>query len=188
MMTPATSIAVSVWPARLIAELDAADQLAKELVAGLTSEQLNWQPAPGTWSIGQCLLHLCMTNEQYAPAIAVSLAGKAGSPVQDITPGWFGRWFIRNFIEPSPQTRRARAPKKIDPGNIDPGNKVESSVLDRFLRSNQAARELVRQSSDLDVNRIRFRNPFVPAPIHCGNGARDYPQARPSTPVAGGTR
>lgn len=156
-MIPATSIAASVWPARLIAELDAADQRAKELVAGLTSEQLNWRPAPGVWSIGQCLQHLCMTNEFYVPAIAVSLAGKPASPVQEITLGWFGRWFIRNFIEPSPQTRRARAPKMIDPGS-----RVESSVVGRFLQSNQAVRELIRQSGDFDVNRIRFRNPFFP--------------------------
>jgi len=45
---------------------------------------------------------------------------------------------------------------------IVPGERVEPSVLDRFLRSNQAARELVRHALDYDVNRIRFRNPFIP--------------------------
>jgi len=35
-------------------------------------------------------------------------------------------------------------------------------VLQRFLRSNEAARELVRSASDCDVNRIRFKNPFIP--------------------------
>lgn len=157
LMIPAKSIAVSTWPARLIAELDAADRRAKELVDGLTPEQLNWQPAPGVWSIGQCLQHLCMTNEFYVPAIAASLAAKPDSPVREITPGWFGRWFIRKFIEPSPQTRRARAPKVIDPGS-----RVDSSVLDRFLLGNRAVRELVRKSGDFDVNRIRFPNPFIP--------------------------
>jgi len=71
--------------------------------------------------------------------------------------GWFGRWFISSYIEPSPQSKHIRAPKKIVPGA-----RVEPSVLDRFLRSNQAARELVRHARDYDVNLLRFRNPFIP--------------------------
>ena len=54
-------------------------------------------------------------------------------------------------------SRRARAPKKIDPGPH-----VEPSVLESFLRSNQRAMQLVQDASDYDVNRIRFKNPFVP--------------------------
>lgn len=150
-------MALPAWSARLIAELDGADERAKELASGLNPEQLNWQPRPGAWSVGQCLEHLCITNEVYLPAISASLVGKPLSAVQDITVGWFGRWFIRSYIEPSPQTKQARAPKKVVPRA-----RVEPFVLDLFLRSNQAARELVRQASDYDVNRIRFRNPFVP--------------------------
>ncbi len=155
-MTPQTGIALPAWSTRLIAELDTSDQQAKELVTGLTPEQLNWQAQPGTWSVGQCLEHLCITNEVYLPAISVSLRDKPVSPVQDITLGWFARWFITSFIEPSPKTKRARAPRKIVPGA-----RVETSVLERFLRSNQAARELIRQAGDYDVNRIRFKNPLL---------------------------
>ena len=145
------------WSTRLIAELDAADESAKELVVGLDSEQLNWQPARDVWSVGQCLEHLCIANELYLPAIAASLAGRSVSAVEEITPGWFARWFIRSYIEPSPQSKRVPAPKKIVPNS-----RVEPSVLDRFLRSNQAARELVRHACKHDVNHIRFRNPFIP--------------------------
>lgn len=35
-------------------------------------------------------------------------------------------------------------------------------VLDELRRSNQAVRELIRRASDYDVNRIRYRNPFIP--------------------------
>ena len=149
--------ALPAWSVRLITELAAADERAKELVIGINLEQLNWQPGPGAWSVGQCLEHLCIANEEYLPAISSSLEGKPISAVQEIIPGWFGRWFINNYIEPSPQSKHARAPNKIVPGA-----RVEPSVLDRFLRSNQAARELVRHAGDYDVNRIRFRNPFIP--------------------------
>lgn len=145
------------WSVRLLAEFDAADDRAKALVSTLNPEQLNWCPQPGVWSVGQCLEHLCIANELYLPAIAGSLAGKPVSAAQEITPGWFGRWFIKTYIEPSPQSKHAKAPKKIAPSA-----RIELSVLDRFLCGNQAARELVRQAGDYDVNRIRFRNPFIP--------------------------
>jgi len=145
------------WSIRLIGDLDSADQMAAELVNGLTPEQLNWHPGPNAWSIGQCLEHLCITNEVYLPAISSSLAGKPLSAAEDIVPGRFTRWFINSYIEPSAQSKRANAPTKIVPGA-----RVDPSVLDRFLRSNQAARELVRHASSYDVNRIRFRNPFIP--------------------------
>ena len=145
------------WAVRLISEFDAADQSARELVTGLNREQLNWQPKPGAWSVGQCLEHLCVANDVYLPAISSSLLGQPVSAVPDIQVGWFGRWFIGRYIEPSLQSRHARAPKKITPAA-----RVELSVLHRFLLGNQAARELVRRASDYDVNRIRFENPFIP--------------------------
>ncbi len=145
------------WFNRLMAELDANDQNAKNVIVGLTTEQLNWQPAPGAWSIGQCLEHLCITNEDYVPAITAALEDQPASAVQEITPGWFARWFIRSFIEPSPDTKRATAPKKIRPGN-----RVELSILERFLRSNDGARKLMQLARTYNVNRIRFVNPFLP--------------------------
>jgi len=144
------------WTVRLIAELDAADKKAKELATGLSGEQLNWQPGPGAWSVGQCLEHLSIFNELYLPAISSSLEGNPLSVAQEITLGWFSRWFINNYVEPS-SSKRARSPRKVVPGAW-----VEPSVLDRFLRSNHAAHELIRRADAYDVNRIRFRNPFVP--------------------------
>lgn len=157
------------------------DQIAKSLVLGLTPEQLNWQPVPGTWSVGQCVEHLCITNEVYVPAISGSLAGEPLSAVQEITPGWFARWFIRSYIEPSPQTKHARAPR-----NIVPSTRVEPPVLDRFLRGNQAVREMVRYAADYDVNEVRFRNLCSHTSLDRGDGTPDRLQTPTSSPVAGG--
>lgn len=145
------------WSIRLAFELVANDQTAQSLIAGLTEEQLNWRPAPGSWSVGQCLEHLCITNEAYLPAISAALQGKPDAPVEQIRPGWFARWFLRRFIEPSPNSKRAPAPAKIRPTGH-----VQLSVLDRFLSGNRACRELIIQARAKDVNRVRFGNPLVP--------------------------
>jgi hypothetical protein len=145
------------WVTRLSFELSANDQNARALAAGLTNEQLNWPPAPGSWSIGQCLEHLCITNEAYLPAISAALEGKPDAPVEEITPGWFGGWFIRNFVEPSPGGKRVPAPSKINPKVS-----VDGGVLDRFLASNKSCQELILRSRSKGVNTIRFWNPLVP--------------------------
>jgi DinB family protein len=144
-----------VWHMRLVENLNASDERADELVDGLGVEQLNWQPAQGCWSVGQCLEHLCITNEAYLPAISAALKERPDEPVEQIVPGWFGGWFIRNFIEPSPRSKRAPAPPKIRPTAV-----VGLSVLDRFLSSNQVCRTLIADARNKDVNRVRFWNPL----------------------------
>jgi hypothetical protein len=88
--------------------------------------------------VGQCLAHLCITNESYLPAISVAVNGKPDSPIEHTAPGWFGRWFIRSFIEPSPVTKRAPAPVKIGTAAL-----VGASFLERFLAGNESCRELM---------------------------------------------
>jgi hypothetical protein len=145
------------WSVRLAFELSANDQTAQALAAGLTEEQLNWQPATGSWSVGQCLEHLCRTNEAYLASISAALKEKPDSPVEQITPGWFGRWFIRSFVEPTPNTKRVSAPPKIRPAA-----RVDPAVLNRFLSGNKSCREFIVRTRGKDINRIRFWNPFVP--------------------------
>jgi hypothetical protein len=149
--------AAPAWSARLLSEFDAADARASALATGLTAAQLNWAPQPGVWSVGQCLEHLCVASECYLPPIARSLEHGRAGVVQNITPGWFGRWFIRNYIEPSSTTKRARAPRKIRPGNV-----VDTGILGRFIANNERTRELIERAKRYDVNRVRFTNPFVP--------------------------
>ena len=148
---------MTAWAARLIDELEQSDRRALELARGFGTRQMNWRPSEDRWSVGQCLHHLYVANEVYLPPIANALDRGSPAPVQDITPGWFGRWFIRKYIEPSPHSGRSPAPRKIAPAQH-----VDVSVLDQFLQSNVVARDLVRRASDYDVNRLRFRNPFVP--------------------------
>ena len=155
---PLDAAPVPPWCLRLTSELDAADARATALAKGLTVAQLNWKPRPDAWSIGQCLEHLCISNEVYVEPIAESLRSHPTGSVDEITAGWFGRWFIRNYIEPTTQNKRARAPRKIVPI----AKHIDSSILDRFVASNAKVRDIIDRAQEHDVNRVRFKNPFVP--------------------------
>jgi hypothetical protein len=152
-----TGSGLPVWALRLVSELDAADRRAESIAKALRPEQLNWQPRPGVWSVGQCLEHLYITNEVYLTPISAALNERQRAVVREIRLGPFSRWFIRNYIAPNPEGARARAPRKIEPAKI-----VKPDILAAFLRSNQAARELVSRASEYDVNALRFKNPFIP--------------------------
>ena len=145
------------WSLRLISELNDADRRATSVAGGLNVIQLNWRPTPAAWSVGQCLEHLRIGSEILLPAISAALEGRHRRPVDEITLGWLSRWFIRTYIAPNPGGARARAPRKIEPAQ-----QVEATVLESFLRSTQSARAMVRQAGPYDVNRIRYRNPFIP--------------------------
>ena len=145
-----------VWHLRIRESLNASDEAAKRLAGALTEDQLNWQPAPGCWSVGQCLEHLCITNEAYLPAIVAALREKQDAPVEQIVPGWFAGWFLRSFIEPSPQGKRVPAPSKIRPTVL-----VGLPVLERFLSGNQGCQGVILSARNKDVNRIRFWNPLL---------------------------
>jgi hypothetical protein len=103
------------------------------------------------------LEHLHIANEVALPAISIALEGRQRSAVHEITLSRFSRWFIRNYIAPRPGGARTRAPKKIEPAQ-----QAGPDILEAFLRSNQIARELVARASSYDVNRIRYKNPFIP--------------------------
>ena len=155
-MTDTIGGPAAAWLLRLNAELDAADQRGTAVAHGLTPQQLNWRRGPAEWSVGQCLEHLAIANEVYLRAMAGSLEGRRADLVAEITPGWFGRLFIRTVIDPSPTTRRWRAPKQIRPGA-----QVPPTVLARFHATNRAIREFMQRARHYDVNRIRFKNPFI---------------------------
>jgi hypothetical protein len=139
--------------------LDSADEKARSIVAEISDAQASWQPREGAWSISQCLDHLGRTNVAYAEALRAAIcdATPAHHPLTNyrIQPGWVSGIFIR-LLEPPPKGK-GRAPKKIQPA----ANAKKDEALDCFLRSQVEVRAVLRQSLGFDLNRIRFRNPFV---------------------------
>ncbi len=51
------------------AEFEAIKMDARGLVENLSDKDFNWRPAPGAWSIAECLAHLNVTGQFYLPRI-----------------------------------------------------------------------------------------------------------------------
>jgi hypothetical protein len=143
----------------LIAELDAIERDADALVTPLSDEQFNWPPAPGAWSVGQCIAHLNAINAIYMGSIerAVAEARAAGrSRRGPIASTWIGRRFIAS-MEPPPRLR-TKSPRPARPRD-DYRHKAE--VWPEFVRFHAHARAAIASMADVDLNRATFGNPFL---------------------------
>lgn len=137
----------------------AAEKQAAELLKGVSSSQANWQPGKGgDWSICQCFDHLAKINFAYAEALEQALSNSPQScrrPTSIIAPGFFGRWFIQQ-MEPPVRTK-FKAPARAVPA--PQGNVAE--LLEAFVKSHEPARAVLESAKSVDVDQLRFKNPFV---------------------------
>jgi len=145
---------------RVLNDIDDADRAGALLANSCTDEQFYWRPGGGAgWSIAQCLDHLGTMNVVYGRAIrngidaARARGSRRGGPAQ---PGYFGGKFVA-MMEP-PVKRRMRAPRQSKPSAM----KERRAILEAYSVGHDLVRALITEAQDIDVNRARFQNPFLP--------------------------
>jgi hypothetical protein len=138
--------------------LDAAEHEARALLDGLDERAGTWRPAPGAWSISECLDHLATANRVYLAAFAPAARAardKGRMRRGAALPGLVGRLFIAT-LEP-PVRLKTRAPSTIRPRTAPPlGDSWKA-----FLASQDEVRAFVRAQADLDLAHVAFPNPFI---------------------------
>jgi hypothetical protein len=140
-------------------QLESSEQAAARLIDGISQVQANWHPTGArSWSISQCLDHLARTNRVYCQPMLEAIAHQTTKMqgTSTITPGWFARWFIAK-MEPSARTRY-KTVKKVTPGTEGDAH----SALRDFVEFHSEARRVIASWDQVDFNRVRFQNPFVP--------------------------
>lgn len=78
--------------------LDAITQAFRTEFGDLSTEALNWKPAPDTWSIGQNIDHLITINRTYFPTFEAVLAGTNDPPFTarlGFLVSWFGNMILK---------------------------------------------------------------------------------------------
>ena len=125
---------------------------AKELTAGLTEARFNWRPAPGEWSIEECLAHLTAVGTAEIETIerAVEKArakGLTGTGPFEM-PAW-ERFIIR---ETEPPVRHAMgAPGRFRPIHGQP----ITGVLPTFLHLQRQFTIQIELADGLDLRRVK---------------------------------
>ena len=136
---------------RLAAEADA-------LVTPLTEEQFTWQPAPGSWSIAECIEHLNITARTYLPRLDEGIADATRHGLYGegpFTHDLIGRFFVRT-MEP-PARFRVKAPTMFLPAP----RRARSEIMAAFRAYQVQFVDRLRQASGLDLRRAKVQSPTI---------------------------
>lgn len=132
---------------------------ASRLTRGLSQEQFNWRPAPGRWSVAECLVHLTVTATQICAKTRTAIARGRERGLTGSGPfryGWLSQWFEAS-MEPPPR-RRLPTAKVFEP---TPGSDYRiEDVLKDFEAAGAEYQECLRTARGLDLQRIK-----VPSPV-----------------------
>jgi hypothetical protein len=139
---------------------DAAERDASAVAAGLSEARGTWREHDGSWSVAECLDHLATANRVYLQAMraaaepALADGRRRRGPAR---PGLLGGWFVRSLEPPARPGLKRKAPRKIRPRVSPP----LADALTQFLASQDDVRAFLHRYADIDLNAVRFANPFV---------------------------
>jgi len=143
--------------AELHRQFAAAKADAADLAAGLKGTQFNWRPAPQSWSIAECLLHLNMAGHQYVRILEAVLPNARARGLIGEGPfgyGLFGKWILAN-TEPPPK-RKFKTARSLQP----PDDQPITAVLPTFLHLQDQLTQQLTEANGIDLARVK-----VPAPM-----------------------
>ena len=129
---------------------------ADALVAPLSDEQFHWNPAPGAWSIAECIDHLNVTARLYLPRLDQGIADAmrrglyGGGPFRY---GVLGRWLTKS--QEPPARIRTKTVKAFHPAARRP----RTEIMAAFRAYQVQYIDRLHQANGLDLARARVSSP-----------------------------
>jgi hypothetical protein len=154
---PPTHLALAREVEQFRQQFDDLSQSADRLVEALSDPQFEWQPAPGRWSIAQCIEHLNTTARLYLPQLDEAIANAIRRGTYGEGPysyNIFGR-FLTALMEPPPRIRVA-SPPAFHP----PPTRPRGEVMAAFRAYQVQFVDRLRQANGLDLARATVRSPM----------------------------
>jgi hypothetical protein len=144
----------------VVSEAERNNESARELVAELIEEQLNWKPSANQWSMAQCLEHLAVTSGGFNGYFrqTIDRARERWPTIRAVAyrPTFVGGLLIKQVVPET--TRRFPSPKVFKPAD----SSAIHDALGIFLKQQNEFLVFVRQSEGIDYNRARLRSPVTP--------------------------
>ncbi|HXB12269.1 MAG TPA: DinB family protein [Bacteroidia bacterium] len=118
----------------------------KNTFGQLTTEQLNWKPNEQTWSIGQNIDHLIVTNETYYPVIKSVKAGTYKLPLMGSI-GFMVNAFGKMVLSAVQPDRKRKT--KTFPIWQPTQSKIATDILSKFETHQTELKQMISGSADL---------------------------------------
>jgi hypothetical protein len=141
----------------VISEIQKVGEDAQNTFADLSASQLNWKPAEGSWSVGQCLDHLIRTNSSFDGTFEEIASGsRKNSFWENWSPmtGIGGRFLI-NFIKND--SKKVKAPSR----SIVPPSDIEPDIVERFVTHTAEIIGKIKAIKNADPRKTVITSPFM---------------------------
>jgi hypothetical protein len=144
----------------IIAEVREVSDEADRLFGQLTSAQLNWKPAPDSWSVAQCLEHLIAMNADFFPAFDAIARGDYRPPFAARIPLLPRLWgpLILKAVQPD-----ARGRVKTRPRFVPSSSDVSGDVVSRFRAHQDDLAARMGRMADVDPRQVAVVSPMTSA-------------------------
>lgn len=140
---------------RLRRETESIVARALELAGRLDDKALYRRPAPGSWSIAECLEHLSVSAGKYARrGRKIVEEGNTRPAGRDGHLSLFGKLYVW-LLEP-PARLKLPAPKPLRPQSAPP----RAQLLEHFKQSHAAFLELIDATDTIDRTAIKIASPI----------------------------
>src|SRR5437763_3216239 len=137
----------------VICEAEKNNDTARQLVEGLSDEQLDWKPEAKRWSMAQCLEHLAVASGGFDSYFRETIErARARWPTTRAVlyrPTFVGGLLIRQVVPET--TRRFPSPKIFKPSD----SSAIHDALGIFLKQQTQFLSFVQESEGTDYNRAR---------------------------------
>jgi hypothetical protein len=155
-MAPPSHLALTAEIDAFRAEFERLSAAADGLVTPLSEDQFTWQPAPGAWSVAECIEHLNVTARLYLPKLdeAIADAIRRGRYAEGpFRYNWIGRFVVRS-MEP-PARFKIKAPKIFQP----PPARSRHEIMAGFRAYQVQFIDRLRQANGLDLAGAKVSSP-----------------------------
>ena len=140
----------------VISDLDAVVKEARDSFGALTIEQLNWKPAPDSWSVGQCLDHLIKSNEEFFPELDAIAAGTRKNTFwQNWSPlsGIAGAFLVSTLKKDNQKVKTNQ--------KMTPPSDIGADIIERFAAHQAELAEKLRAADKAEWRKVVLTSPFV---------------------------
>src|SRR4051812_23885935 len=140
----------------VISEFQSISEDVKNNFGSLAPDQVNWKPAPESWSVGQCLDHLIKSNEEFYPELEKLAAGTRKNTFwQNWSPlsGIAGAFLVSTLKKDGQKVKTNQ--------KMTPPSDVPADIVERFIKHETELAEKLRACSTADWRKVVLTSPFV---------------------------
>ena len=113
-------------------------------------EALNYHPAPGTWSVLECIEHLNYYGNFYLPEMEKQIAASSYPSEEFFKSGFLGNYFAKS-MRPKEKLNKMKTLKSQDPLN----KQLDGAVLDVFVDHQLQLISLLKKAKKVSLTKTK---------------------------------